>query len=155
METPDGVKVTWRGWPGHFICAPWCVFHLNTLIEFMGKKVVVSTVGMMMKPPYNDPSVFDKFGGNRYFETMAFESKYDEWDDIDVERQIEFDSPWSIPKLKDGEKKAQENHLRVVDEIIEKLLTNRLALVGPNKKHHAYTGAFIRKARRVYFRPNR
>jgi len=55
----------------------------------------------------------------RYYETMAFHSSGDKYDDADVSRQVFFDSQWRLDKLDDVE--ANKMHERVVDEITAKL----------------------------------
>ena len=117
------VKTTYRGWPGHFICAHQCVFRLNTLVECGKTKVVVSTVGQMLDPLNEDKNkiVYAEIMPNRYFETMAFHAKKTgEFWDADVLRQINFDSPWHWDKVTD-EMKANNGHIVVVDEIIRKI----------------------------------
>ena len=118
------VKITYRGWAGHFICCDRCLFRLNTLIECGRSKVVVSTVGAMVdihKTDANGKCVFDAIGHDRHYETMAFYAKYDgEFWDADVSRQINFGSPWRWPKLAD-ELKAQAGHEKVVAEIVGKM----------------------------------
>lgn len=113
------VVETWRGWQGHFICE--CYWHLNTLLDLGGFKIVVSTVGM-----YKDQNgKHDTIGLNRYWETMAFESDYGEWDDINVSKQVYFDSEWAWAN-KEDEKLAQAGHYKVVEEIKAKMLSGEI-----------------------------
>lgn len=116
-------KITERGWAGHFICADRCEFRRNTLIDFGHKKVIVSTVGMMRD--LEQSGKFDTIGaGGRYYETMAFVAKKDGpyWD-IDVSRQLSFESEWaicaeSVEKLpKDADNIANDMHDAVVSEL--------------------------------------
>lgn len=70
-------------------------------------------------------------GANRWYETMVFESLYDEYDDADVGKQIEIESNWCIcgETWEEVEKKygkfvdkaANEMHERVVDEVKQKI----------------------------------
>jgi len=114
------IKISYRGWPGHFICGHRCVFHLNTLIEFGDTKVVVSTVGLMRKIS-GDVHEYETIGCNRHFETMAFHATKDgEFWDADVERQICFDSNWAWESVED-EWKANKGHFAVVEELSKKL----------------------------------
>ena len=88
------MKITERGWAGHFICANHCRFRRNTLIEGAGRRIVVSTVGAMFT---DEASGMDTIGHERYYETMAFEAKDCEgYVEADVSKQLDFDSPWSI-----------------------------------------------------------
>src|SRR4030065_2924295 len=88
-----GTKRTERGWPGHFICAPGCMFRRNTLLENGEKRIIVSTVGCYY---YNDK--LTNIGANdRYYETMAFKAeKEGPYFDADVSKKISFDSEWEI-----------------------------------------------------------
>jgi len=105
------VKRTERGWPGHFICADRCLFRRNTLLEHGDIKIVVSTVGAM-----------ETVSCDRYYETMVFHSKKDDkkYHDIDVNKQVDFDSKWEINVLDDV--KANRMHEKVVREISRELL---------------------------------
>ena len=78
----DGVKITERGWAGHFICSDMCKFRRNTLLEYGDKKWIVSTVGAMPQsetmrkiPEFCSKNGFETIGLGRYYETMAFEAK--------------------------------------------------------------------------------
>lgn len=60
-----------RGYPGHFIAAPWCLFSLHTHVPGFR----VSTVGDY-RPPHERVreawGPMRQIGCNRYFETMVF-----------------------------------------------------------------------------------
>lgn len=118
------IKVTFRGWPGHYICADRCQFRLNTLLKLGKFKVVVSTVGRMV-PLHSKDQKFETIACGRYLETMAFESDYTEWDDVDVAKRIDFDSPWLYSKP-DMEKEANAGHYKVIEEIKAKMLSGEL-----------------------------
>jgi hypothetical protein len=116
-------KVTYRGWAGHFILGHKCQFHLNTLIEYKRIKIVVSTVGRLphtpcLGIPRRD---WEEVGCSRHYETMAFHASLDgKFWDADVSRQVDFDAPWSWPKIED-EDKANDGHYAVVKEICDGL----------------------------------
>jgi len=121
-------KITYRGWAGHFCCARMCQFRLNTLIEYKKKKIVVSTVGLLMLD--DRTKKYDTIGCERYFETMAFEAKKEVIEDVifwdaDVSKQVNFDSPWCWSKVTD-EMNAQNGHEKVVEEICDKLISRTL-----------------------------
>jgi len=113
------MKRTERGWAGHFCCAYKCNFRRNTLLEHKDIKIVVSTVGAML-----DGGRYEALDGrNRFYETEAFHSKESdkEYHDIDVSRQVTFNSEWETNKLDDI--KANEMHEKIVAEIIKGLLS--------------------------------
>ena len=121
------MKITERGWAGHFICAKDCLFRRNTLLEYDKIKIVVSTVGALYtswekgNKFYKGP--FMEIGVDRYYETKAFHSNKKDslYHDIDVEREINFSSQWAIDSAgKDNE--ANEMHEKVVAEISARLL---------------------------------
>lgn len=129
------VKISNRGWAGHFICSKDCQFRLNTLLEYKDIKIVVSTVGMMLShcPKGSEfyKGQYDTVGLDRYYETMAFHAKSEElkyksgkkqlFYDVDVSRQISFDSDWCWESIED-EWEANKGHYKVVEEIKKKLL---------------------------------
>lgn len=118
------VKRTERGWAGHFCGADRCLFHLNTLLEYNGQKVVVSTVGKWLVN-YDDKE-FTPIGYNRHFETMAFVAiDDDKYNDADVRKPVGFSSNWQLPEP-DMELEANEMHENVVNEITEYLLAGTL-----------------------------
>ena len=118
------MKITERGWAGHFICANRCRFRRNTLIEHDRKKIVVSTVGLMETL---DRQGFDTVGYERYYETMAWHSdkKDKRYHDMDVEKPVYFDSEWAINKI-DADDKANIMHDNVVKEICKKLKEGKI-----------------------------
>ena len=132
----DGVKVTERGWAGHFCCADKCKFRRNTLLEYQNKKWIVSTVGAMPQsetirkiPELRSENGFETIGLNRYYETMVFEEKPIKneegaiiYYDANVEKQIYFDSDWAIDNCDfEADKQANEMHDKVVEELINKI----------------------------------
>ena len=122
------VKITERGWAGHFCCSYRCEYHRNTLLEYNGMKVVVSTVGRLRKDMFSD--TYEDLGYKRYFETMAFMAKEDDkYNDADVEREIQFDAKWSLPSP-DMELEADAMHEDVVMELSKRLVDGTLLLIS-------------------------
>jgi hypothetical protein len=117
----EEVKVTERGWAGHFIGASQCGFRRNTLVEYGDKRIIVSTIGN-----YNTVGMKElcrQIGYERYYETMCFEAVYDGtyWD-ANVQNEVVFESKWAVEKLNhETDKEANEMHELVVEEIKNKI----------------------------------
>ena len=118
------VKITERGWGGHFICVSRCVFRRNTLIEGDNDSVVVSTVGGMKVN--GELETIGAFG--RYYETMVFGAKeIDGYIEAYVSDERSLDAEWAIcaenpedlPKNVDNI--ANDMHEAVVREFVSKL----------------------------------
>ena len=133
------VKITERGWAGHFICADKCKFRRNTLLEYGDKKWIVSTVGAMPQseifrkiPEFCSKNGFETIGLDRYYETMAFEAQDCTENgsdcvylDANVSEQIDFDSNWAIDHIDFGtDQEANDMHDAVVMELVEKIKAN-------------------------------
>ncbi len=128
------VKITERGWAGHYICSADCRFRRNTLLEYNDKKWIVSTVGCQVARNeilhYCKKGDIISIGYQRWYETMAFEAVDNNgYLDADVTKEIEFTSDWGIwgenwtdvlekynnlPDLA-----ANEMHEKVVEELKE------------------------------------
>ena len=117
------MKITERGWAGHFICANRCRFRRNTLIEGAGRRIVVSTVGGF----FTDKGL-QQVGHNRYYETMAFSAKDDNGyveadasDPLDFEgtRGIYAERPEELPDHVDNY--ANMIHDKAVAEFVAQL----------------------------------
>ena len=120
------VKRTERGWAGHFCCSYRCEYHRNTLLEYNGVKVVVSTIGRLRKDMVS--RLYEELGYKRYFETMAFMADEDDiYNDADVERELSFDAKWSLPSP-DMELEADAMHEDVVTELSKRLVDGTLLL---------------------------
>ena len=120
------VKRTERGWAGHFCCSYRCEYHRNTLLEYNGIKVVVSTVGRLRKDMVSN--TYEDLGYKRYFETMAFMANEDDkYNDADVEREISFDANWCLPSPY-MELEADAMHEDVVMELSKRLVDGTLLL---------------------------
>ena len=124
------VKITERGWAGHFICSDRCKFRRNTLIEYGDTKWVVSTVGCFVCE-----NRVETIGLERFYETMAFEAKEDDgyWE-ADVSKGIFFDSNWTIcaqsweqlvTNYPNVDNDANNMHDTVVKELSEKIKLER------------------------------
>ena len=122
------VKVTERGWAGHFICCDRCLFRRNTLLEYNDRKWVVSTVGAFR----NHEKKIDSIGHRRWYETKAFEAKEKlGYIEADIEKEIFFNSEWGIwgdswKEVCDNchdtpDNAANDMHDKVVSELIEKI----------------------------------
>ena len=122
------VKITERGYAGHFCGASNCMFRRNTLIEYGDKRIVVSTVGNY-RPRLNEKLKKEdqEIGINRFYETMAFEAKKEGvyWE-ADVSKQVDFNNRWTINELEqETDFKADEMHERIVKELSLKLPLSR------------------------------
>lgn len=116
------MKITYRGWAGHFICADKCEFRLNTLIEHEDIKIVVSTVGRMSLDEEVD---FMEIGAGRHFETMAFFANDTIYHDADVTRQVFLRGKWMLSEP-DQELEANEMHEEAIEEIKQLILSGEL-----------------------------
>lgn len=122
------VKRTERGWAGHFCCSYRCEYHRNTLLEYNGTKVVVSTIGRLRKDMVS--RLYEELEYNRYFETMAFIVKEDDkYNDADVDKELSFDAKWSLPSP-DMELEADAMHEDVVTELSKRLVDGTLVLTS-------------------------
>lgn len=120
----EDVRITERGWVGHFIAGDRCRFRRNTLIERGKKRVVVSTVGLMYSDNDEKP---EKIGVNRYYETMAFKAcKEGAYWEADVTKRVNFESNWALNYYSDSsDNDANDMHEAVVLEITESYLTTK------------------------------
>lgn len=122
------VKRTERGWAGHFCCSYRCEYHRNTLLEYNGMKVVVSTVGRLRKGRTRIQYV--EIGHGRYFETRAFiANENDKYNDADVTKEVVFNANWDLPSpimvLE-----ADAMHEKVVTELSKRLVDGTLVLTS-------------------------
>lgn len=128
MDCQCDVKVTERGWGGHFFLCRKCLFRRNTLIEYKDVRWVVSTVGAMQSE--EEPQTI---GNCTYYETMVFEAKAEDniYYDADVTKPVNGFNSNSVlraPSWKELEEKypnpdvwANEMHETIVQEAKEKI----------------------------------
>lgn len=121
-------KITYRGWPGHYILGHRCVFRLNTLIECGKKRVVVSTVGELLSREGSPGKVLcEPLGptggpgnGDRYYEIYVREARREHgWWEADFSRPVKFRGRRAFGKTE--ERQAQNAHYRVVAQIAKRL----------------------------------
>ncbi len=126
-ETDDGagdhvrrVKITERGWPGHFVCADRCRFTRNTLLECGETRIVVSTVGNLL---HNGRVI--RVADGRYYETMAFHAKLDEgyWDaNVYLQVEVPASLECSVPSFDvESDMAANEMHDEIVAYFAKRL----------------------------------
>lgn len=119
------VRITERGFAGHFCGSSRCLFHRNTLIEYGKKRIIVSTVGNYQpNHTYNEENKSEhEIGCKRFYETMAFKAiKKGIYWEIDENKEIDFKSPWSISEIDyNADYKADIMHDKVVKEICKTL----------------------------------
>jgi len=112
------MKIKERGWPAHFIAADRCLFFRNTLVEHEETKIVVSTIGRWLG--HNDE--VETIGHNRYFETMAFYSKEDKFDDAITAVPLLLDGKVAVDHATpEADIEANEMHDNRVKEVKRKL----------------------------------
>lgn len=129
MDKENILKITERGYAGHFCASMGCAFRRNTLIEYGNKRIVVSTVGNYR--PKNDGLMPEKYtkeeqeiGVDRTYETIAFWARYEKpyWE-ADVSRQVDFNSKWAIGELTfETDFEADKMHDNVVKELSDLLI---------------------------------
>lgn len=131
----NNVKRTERGWAGHFIGGGKCEYHRNTLLEYDGNRVIVSTVGRWL--PDFIRHDFMEIADGRFFETMAFTAEYsnDGYWDANCYERVMFESDWTLPRP-DMEKEADEMHEKAVAEIAQHLLNNTLKVESYDYDSH-------------------
>ena|SRR3990167_10718968 len=117
------IKITERGYAGHFCGARHCLFHRNTLIEYGKKHVIVSTVGNYRPCVIGEDKSQNEIGCNRFYETMVFEGKkLGVYWEIDASKEIAFKSNWALSELEqETDAKADKMHEKVVKEISKKI----------------------------------
>lgn len=123
-QTKEELEITFRGWQGHFCCP--CAWHLNTLVRYVDKKMVISTVGQYVSPDMGRTGygIEEEVGEDRWcsigydykYETYVYYSDYSEYDVPDWKRQItEF-----TRHCNDAEA-AQQGHYEVIGKVVNLL----------------------------------
>lgn len=114
------MKITYRGWAGHFCAASKCLFRLNTLIEHDEIRIVVSTVGAM-EVGHN----FEMIGLDRWYETMVFRAYfYNGYWEADIARELSyFDAIHGDELLPEMDNLAQDMHTKMIDRVRIDLLS--------------------------------
>lgn len=131
------LKITERGFAGHFCASRSCLFHRNTLVEYGDKRIIVSTVGNYQpRSEYNpaDKRLYE-IGVNRFYETMVFRAKKEGvyWE-ADVSDEVEFQSEWALDELEEeSDMKADLMHDKVVKEIAEFIIKPKSKVADTTK----------------------
>lgn len=127
LKDLDKVKITYRGWPGHYCMGSKCVFHLNTLVEVGDVRVVVSTVGNLRS---GLPHMYgaEEVGCGRYYETMAFRAALiDGYWDQESGQSISLSGKTAVTRMtKQCDQEAQDMHEVAVRAITNRILSGEL-----------------------------
>lgn len=124
IDYGDKVSVIYRGWAGHYIAADSCLFRLNSLLQYKGKCIVVSTVGN-----HRSNGKLDTIDYNRYYETMVFYSEDNDelYHDADVTKGISLKGKWNIDYFDSNtDNEANDMHVAAVREVAERLKSGEL-----------------------------
>jgi len=108
-----------RGWLGHYILGDKCMFRRNTLLVYGDVRIVISSVGALLKD-----NKFEKIGIDHHYETMAFVAQYLEgyWD-ANVTNYINLQSPHRLTGIyAQADNDANAMHETCVAEIEQRLL---------------------------------
>jgi hypothetical protein len=113
-----------RGWAGHFIGALNCRFRRNTLIEYAGIRVVISSVGLF-ETEVGSCKFMSIHPPDAYFETKVFYANSDErYYDADVSRELcEYEC--YVRKM-DADDEANIQHEDVVNRVIQDLVCGKI-----------------------------
>ena len=124
------VEITYRGWPGHFIAARYCIFRLNTLVRVGEVRYVVSTVGNeQVRSSLIGKWEQEPVGGpNTFYETMAFRAALrDGYWDQESGHSVHLNGKWRVDHIDlTSDAEAQEMHESAVKEIVDRILNGEL-----------------------------
>jgi hypothetical protein len=121
------VKRTERGWAAHYFCSESCRFRRNTLLQYGGLSIIVSTVGNKFFEGKREP-----IGVNHYVETAVFHATEEvagkiKYLDADISREISVDSVHRLGRnVSLDDNKSNDMHEAVVEEISNKMLTGKI-----------------------------
>lgn len=126
MATIQEVNIQERGWASHFIGARWCLFRRNTLLEYNGISIVVSTVGRMWKDtPSGGEFMKLSILHDNFFETMVFFTNDTKYKDADVKKGEIFQEHYEGVAV-DEEILVNETHDKIVNLMVQKLISNEI-----------------------------
>jgi len=125
------IKRTERGWPGHYIAAFYCTFRMNTLLEYNGYQIVISTVGNKRIEKNGIVSIEPIRIDNGFYETMVFHAYYNgKYIEANVGQDIDVASNWvlrypSVDDMPDNvDNLVVDMHETIVNEICQMMIDN-------------------------------
>lgn len=126
MKQSNDIYIQERGWASHFIEARWCFFRRNTLLEYNGISIVVSTVGRMWKDtPCGGKFMKLSYSHNNYFETMVFFANKTKFKDADVAKDVLYQEHYEGVGVEE-ELLVNATHDKIVDLMMQKLRNNEI-----------------------------
>lgn len=123
-----GVKVTERGWPGHYYLAIRCGFRRNTLLQYKDVAIVVSTIGDQR----DKDGIPQMLGEGYYYETAVFKAEQDgPYLDANVLEMIDVKGSWKVHQdILESDLEANDMHERIVNEIKERILKGEFNVIA-------------------------